>query len=229
MMRYSVVLTLVVSAALVCPAWAGILFGRQAKANPAQRVPQLLATLRSDPDEDKREAAAQELRDFDPSAFPEIVSYLIEALRQDAKVSVRLEAAQSLARLRPISQSAGHALEEAASHDASMRVRLQARNLLLQYRLGGYRTKGKSEELPQAPTAAQGVRAAPGPQTAATPAPPARRNSSVVLPRETAPPPLAPPLPNTSAPVPLVPSRAPVLQTPPPAREEQGPDLTLPE
>jgi hypothetical protein len=51
---------------------------------------------------------------------------------------VRLEAIQSLAKLRPVSQQAGLTLEQAA-HDDSMRVRMQARTLLFQYRLAGYR------------------------------------------------------------------------------------------
>ena len=67
-MRCPMVVALVVSATLVRPAAAGILFGRPAKANPAERVPQLLAIVKTDADERKRESAAKELRDFDGAA-----------------------------------------------------------------------------------------------------------------------------------------------------------------
>ena len=46
----------------------------------------------------------KELRQFDTKAFPDIVPILADVLRTDAKASVRLEAAQSLARIRPVSQ-----------------------------------------------------------------------------------------------------------------------------
>src|SRR5262249_16466785 len=48
---------------------AGI-FGKHTKPNPAERVPELLTTLKTDQDESKRAKAAAELRDYDPSTFP---------------------------------------------------------------------------------------------------------------------------------------------------------------
>jgi hypothetical protein len=240
MMRFPMVLALVVSTVLARPASAGIVFGRH-KANPAERVPQLLATLKTDQDEHKREAAAKELRDFDGIAYPDIVPVLIDALQHDAKVGVRSEAAQSLAHLRPISQAAGRALEEAAANDASMRVRLHAHNLLLHYRLSGYRSKGKNDEPPLAPPAANVSRApaiVPVPQTASNHSVSGRRNNSTFVPAETPPPPLAPPLlenpstlppPRISTQAPLVPSRVPTLQAPPSSRDNQGPVLMPPQ
>jgi hypothetical protein len=122
-------------AVTVSPARAGI-FSKH-KVNPADRVPTLIATLRAEPDEHKRVSAAEELRQYDPSMFPEIIPTLADAASRDSKSSVRLEAIQSLAKLRPVSQRAGSALEQ-ATHDESMRVRLQARTLLWQYHLAGY-------------------------------------------------------------------------------------------
>src|SRR5262249_4646386 len=125
-------LTLLVSIALAARSPAGSLFGKSAKPNPAERVPRLLADLKS-ADDRKRETAARELREVDASAFRDVVPALIDVLQKDGKVGVRLEAADSLAKLRPVSQPAGMALEQATAKDGSLRVRLHARRLLLQY------------------------------------------------------------------------------------------------
>jgi len=175
---------LVLALAGAAPA-AGI-FGK-AKPNPADRVPQLLGILKGDPAERKRESAAKELRDFDGAAFPEIIPALVEALRNDAKAGVRAEAAESLGKLRPVNPAAGQALEQAMEKDASLRVRLQARRSLLNYRIGGYFSKGKVEEPPAAPATSvvsEKKRLTP------TPTPRSRPGSN---PAETAPPPLAEP------------------------------------
>ncbi len=132
----SVALMLAASLMFAKPAWAGI-FSKHSKINPAERVPALIASLRAEPDERKRTAAAEELRQYDPSMFPEIIPSLADAAQHDPKSGVRMEAIQSLAKLRPVSQRAGAAIEQ-ATHDDSMRVRLQARTLLWQYHLAGY-------------------------------------------------------------------------------------------
>src|SRR6266851_1381773 len=135
--RFSVVvMTLVVFMVIARPAHAGI-FSKHTKASPAERVPILIATLRAESDEHKRSAAAEELRQYDPAMFPEIIPSLADAAQHDPKSGVRMEAIQSLAKLRPVSQRAGAAIEQ-ATHDESMRVRLQARTLLWQYHLAGY-------------------------------------------------------------------------------------------
>src|SRR5438445_4955349 len=100
-------------------AHAGI-FSKHAKADPAERVPTLIATLRAEQDERKRTAAAEELRQYDPAMFPEIIPTLADTAQRDPKSGVRLEAIQSLAKLRPISQRAGSTLEQ-ATHDESVR------------------------------------------------------------------------------------------------------------
>ena len=109
---------------------AGIIFGRKKeKVEPKARVPELLTTLKTDRNADHRAHAAVELHNYDPVAFPEIIPALVTALQGDAKSGVRLEAALSLGKLRPVNQAAGEALERAVSADPAMRVRLQARHL----------------------------------------------------------------------------------------------------
>jgi hypothetical protein len=144
---------------LVSPARAGFFFNRKPKAAP-DRVPTLIGALKTDPEERHRADAARQLRDFDVTAYPEILPALIEAAQTDTKAGVRTEALQSLARVRPISQQAGQTLEGLADHDSSLRVRLQARSALLQYRLSGYHASrnvakpqvGPTIEPPLAPT-----------------------------------------------------------------------------
>ena len=105
---------LVLLPGLVGPSYAGIFFGRKnKKPTPAERVPALLAVVKTDGDESKRAAAAQELRQYDPGQFPMIVPVLVDVLLTDSKPAVRAEAAQSIGKIRPISQPAGMALEQA--------------------------------------------------------------------------------------------------------------------
>lgn len=137
---------------LVSPALAGSLFPwrKTEKVDPKTRVPELLAALGTDKDENRRSAAAVELRTFDTAQHPEIVPGLVGALLSDTRPGVRIDAAQSLAKIRPVSQAAGEALEQALEKDPSMRVRLQVRSALLGYQWAGYRAARK----PEAPAAA---------------------------------------------------------------------------
>ena len=193
---------------------AGLLFGKRTKSDPAVHVPELIATVRGDGDESKRAAAAEELHQYDPAAYPDIIPALIDTLLRDPKPAVRAEAAESLGKLRGIHQEAGWALEQAVSKDASMRVRLQARSALLMYHMSGYHG-GKHEEAPAVQTKEPPL-AEPAP-SAAKPAPAVRGTPQRT---ETAPPPLAPP---------LVPTTPPTLQPPPPSSgNDQGPELTPP-
>jgi hypothetical protein len=141
------ILTAVILPASVLPAPAsGILglFGKKTTVNPAERVPALIVTLKTDQDERKRASAATELGKFDAGAFAEIVPVLADALQQDPKPTVRMDAASSLGALRPISQLAGQALEKASASDDNWRVRWHAKNLLVKYRALGY-APGKRE------------------------------------------------------------------------------------
>jgi hypothetical protein len=126
------------------PAPAQIFFKKKAPP-PAQRVPELILTLKTEGDERKRAGAAEELRDYDPRMFTEIVPVLIDALHNDKKPSVRLEALNSLARLRPVTQAAGRAIENAAANDDALRVRLTAKSALLKYHLAGYSGSSKTD------------------------------------------------------------------------------------
>lgn len=120
-------------------------FSRKPKPNPTERVPELLLQLKTSQDEGERTAAAEELRQYDPKSFPDVIPGLIDALGRDASAAVRSEAASSLGRLRPISQQAGYALEQAQNNDAAVRVRLSARQALLQYHIVGYRAAKQPE------------------------------------------------------------------------------------
>src|SRR5262249_20363411 len=127
MNRRLLLLPLLLTPYLAGPASAGIFFGKKPpKPPPEERVPQLLAQLKTDGDETRRVAAAEELRQFDPQAFPALAPALIEALLSDKKPAVRAEAAQTLGKLRPMQSSIAAALEQARDKDPSMRVRLQA-------------------------------------------------------------------------------------------------------
>jgi hypothetical protein len=144
-MKHIPSLLVVVAAILVCPAaQAKNIFGKRTRANPAERVPQLVVMVKTEPDEDKRASAVKELRDYDPNAFREIIPVLIDVLQHDAKSSVRAEAATTLSKLRPISQEVGWALEE-ATKDSSIRVRFTARNVLMGYRISGYRSSPRQD------------------------------------------------------------------------------------
>jgi len=195
---------LTTAAVLAAPAQAGLIFGKKkAPVDPNQRVPELLDVVRTSPDEHKRAQAAEELRRYDPQAYPDMVPVLIGVLAGDAKPSVRAEAASTLGKLRPISPAVGQALEQALAKDGSMRVRLQVRSSLLQYHWSGYRTPKKDAVPPQTkePPLAPPL---PGERGPATP-------PVTLAPPVTHPPPAAGP-PAPAAPAPAVP---PVVVTPP--------------
>lgn len=171
MTRSRFLLIPVLWAVVAGPAPAGLLFGKKApKPNPSDQVNELIGTVKLDKDETKRAAAAEELRHFDPKAYPDIVSILIDVLLNDPKPSVRAEAAQSLGKLRPVTQEAGWALEQAVAKDASMRVRLQARTALLSYQWAGYQSP-KTTEGPMLGQPSSGP-SKPAPRLPMTPEPP---------------------------------------------------------
>lgn len=135
---------------LACSSYAGVFFGKKNKnPSPAERVPELLAQVKTDGDESKRAAAAQELRQYDLQQYPMIVPVLADVLLTDKKPAVRAEAAQSIGKLRPLSDQGGMALEQALANDPSMRVRLQARSSLMQYHWSGYHSVRKDDLVSQ--------------------------------------------------------------------------------
>ena len=215
---FSVALTL----SLVPPASAGLgIFSRKPKIDPAEHVPALIMQLKTDKDEVKRTNAADELRNFDPKAFPEMMTVLSDALLKDASPAVRSEAASTIAKLRPINQQAGYALEQAAANDPSMRVRMAARQSLWQYNLLGYRSAKPAETAVKAPPTA------PPPQQPKT-------HTSAKNPRtkESPEPPLAdaPVTPPASPPRPLKPPSkiTPIRPVTPQTGDQQGPSLGAP-
>src|SRR5438094_5949558 len=109
-----VMLASLVIVALASAAPAQGLFSKKAKIIPSQRVPELIVIVKSDPDERKRANAAEELHNYDTAMFTEIVPVLVDVLQHDKKMSVRMEAVSSLAKIRPVSTQAGRALEKAA-------------------------------------------------------------------------------------------------------------------
>src|SRR5262249_34498985 len=137
MRRGRLVLVPLLLAVLAHPAAAGI-FGKKNKPTPAERVPELLSIVKADGDEHKRSAAAEELRQYDPKQFPNIVPTLIDVLMSDPKPSVRSEAAQTLSKLRPVSREAGAALEQAVAKVPPTRGGQQAGSALLHSHLAGY-------------------------------------------------------------------------------------------
>jgi hypothetical protein len=191
---------------LAAPVLAGPLFGwrKAEKVDPKTRVPELIALLRTEKDEGRRSSAATELRNYDPAQFPDIVPALITALLTDTRPGVRIDAAQSLGKIRPVSQAAGEALEQALEKDASMRVRLQVRSVLLGYHWAGYRSARKPE--------------VPAVTTTAPPAPPAEKRGGLggmfLPPIRTTPAPAPPPTKLVPAPPPVAGTTEPPLAAP---------------
>jgi len=113
-------------------------------APAAQRVPELVMMLRTDPDESKRNFAAEELREFDTQTYTEILPALIEASRNDPRSGVRMEAVTTLSKIRPITREAGLAIEHAASEDSNLRARVHARTTFWKYQLSGFSNSSPS-------------------------------------------------------------------------------------
>ncbi len=171
-LRFS--LTLLTAAFAVASVSAGP--GLLKKKTDASRVAGLIETLKSDPDERKRKAAADELGGADSRMNPEVATALVAALQKDASPAVRAEAAESLGQLGQVFPVAGQALEAAATNDASAAVKLAAKKSLWEYHLNGYRSPkgadGVSMQTVEPPIASP---AAPRPTSAVVPvaAPPA--------------------------------------------------------
>jgi hypothetical protein len=219
MNKFHALLILVVVPALAVPARAGI-FDKRPKPDPTLRVPLLIGQVKTEQDERKRAAAAEELRQYDPRAFAEIVPVLIDVLQNDVAASVRMQALHSLSSFRPVSRDVGEALEHAMASDKSFRIRLQARTTLVSYHWSGYHAARRSEAAPPVVIASPRVSEPP---LAIQPAP-LPRVVTVEPPASTAPPPIAAPVTDLARPLPMgVPAVPPTSPTP-----EQGPDLAPP-
>src|SRR5215468_10290732 len=113
MKRLQTVLLVLITLALVDQASGQWMFTKKPKVNPVQRVPELILIVKTDADEKKRAHAAEELRDYDIGTFAEIVPVLADVLRTDKKQSVRVEALNSLIKIRPVTPIAAQAIEKA--------------------------------------------------------------------------------------------------------------------
>ena len=138
------------------------------KAEPLSKVKQIVLTLQADPDAAKRQAAVAELARLDPRTNPEVLPALVASLQRDPAEDVRVAAADAVGGLKPVSQSAGLAMEAALASDPVPRVRETIKAALWQYHLNGYQTP------PSAPTGVQsaepGYAARPRVSTSASPA-----------------------------------------------------------
>ncbi len=128
---------------------------RRPRNDAADKVKQLVTTLQSDPDEKHRLAAVGELAGFDTRNHKDVVPTLISSMQKDPAPAVRAEAAESLGKIKPVTQQAALALEAVQSSDPAQSVRDAAKSALFQYHLNGYRstsTQGatQSEEPPLA-------------------------------------------------------------------------------
>ena len=148
-------LPVVVAVSTAYPAQAQ-LFSRKIRLNNMQ-VPELIVTARSDPDERKRVAALEQLREFDVKTYPEMIPSLIEVMLKDARPGVRMEAMHSLARIRPVTPAVGQALQQTAQNDDNWRVRMQTRTQLWMtgYHGGNGNAVNNQQTNPNAPTTAE--------------------------------------------------------------------------
>lgn len=188
-MLFRLMLVSALVAGLTQPSHAGI-FKRSKKPDPTTYVPELITALKTSKDEDERRHAAAELRDYDGKVFPEILPALIDALANDTSSSVRAEAAESIGKIRPISNKAGYALEQALANEKSTIVRISARTALWQYRILGFIGVSKAD-LPVAQTKEPPLAKPSAVQP--TPSSPIIKPITPNMPTMTPPPPVSPP------------------------------------
>lgn len=172
----------------------GLFKRRQTKADvPLSRAKQLVETLRTDPDEDKRKAAATELKGLDPRNNPEVIPGLIASLQKDPSPAVRIKAVEALGELKPIAEPAGLAMEAVKTTDPDPKVRKAVGDALWQYHLNGYKTPESGTPLSMMNDKPGTVRPAAKPGESFQPI----RNTvgKVIAPLLTPEPPLAPPKP----------------------------------
>lgn len=204
------------------------LFGGRAKGKSDAQVRQLVATLRTDPDEKRRRGAVAELRDTDPRTQADVIPALVASLQRDPVAQVRADAAEAIGAFRLLFPVAGTALETAAENDPAAVVRDMAQRSLWEYHLLGYRSaRGSDGYLGQSPEPAVAARARPRPVVSVLPPVPPIVPIRVDLP----PPPVARPTPVAVTPppelvFPAVPEAGPriIFTTAPPVRLDLTPE-----
>jgi HEAT repeats len=154
------------------------------KEEPVNKAKAAAEILRTDPDEKKRVAAAEDIADADAKLVGEAMPTLIASLKQDPSATVRTTVATSIGKIKAITPAAGVVLESAAANDPSEAVRKASQTSLNAYLQNGYRptTATVSQTLepplakprPQMPSQnAKAVMVAP-PQNTAKIVPPAK-------------------------------------------------------
>ncbi|MGF1583605.1 MAG: HEAT repeat domain-containing protein [Gemmataceae bacterium] len=133
--RYGLVLT--VMTASVAATQGGIFGRRQTPEQSANRVAQLIVQAQTETNYYKRATAISQLREYSAAKYPEIIPVLVQALQTDQAITVRIEAARSLGRIRPLTSMAKSALSHASTGDSAFRVRWQARTSLMYYNVVG--------------------------------------------------------------------------------------------
>ena len=115
-----------------------------AKPDPAVRLKQLLAALQSDPDVDRRKAAAEELKAADPRGSSDLLSALVGATQKDPSPAVRTVAVEALGAMKTPIPAAGAALEAVEKTDPDAGVRAAARAALWRHQVNGSKPTGAS-------------------------------------------------------------------------------------
>ncbi len=133
--RYGLVLSVLTASVVVTQ---GGIFGRgRPQKQTSDRVAQLIVQAQTESNYYKRATAISQLREFDATKYPEIIPVLVQTLRGDQAITVRIEAARSLGRIRPLTPMAKSALSHASLRDPAFRVRWQARTSLMYFTVVG--------------------------------------------------------------------------------------------
>lgn len=109
------------------------------KEEPVNKSKQLAEALRTDPDEKKRKAAAEDLRETDVKQISDVLPILVASLKQDPSAAVRATVAETLGNIKPVTPAVGVALEAAGQSDPSEAVRKAAQSAVWTYQASGYR------------------------------------------------------------------------------------------
>ncbi len=161
----------------------------------AERIEQLLHTLKNDRKDDRRTKAVEELGKLASPDYPEIVAALLDALVRDESSSVRKTVVKTLAEVEPPTHEVKDALEQAVKHDKAWLVRQAAR-------LAVWRYKPKDEP-PAGPAPKVRNTSKPTPSGKLTATPKAKPEPPAD-PLKSTPPPLLPVVPQTDPPAPPI-------------------------
>jgi hypothetical protein len=101
------------------------------------KVKQLVTTLQSDMNVERRKAAAESIRSIDPRNSPDVIPALVGSLLKDPSPSVRSSAAETIGSMKSVYTTAAEALAHAEKNDPDSGVRAAAKAALWQYHLNG--------------------------------------------------------------------------------------------